>query len=450
MSDKQKASTFRRYKIVQADVDRTIKHMKLHGGVTPNDRLTRPLKKPKRDGTIDEEIRWTQAGPLMGSWQSKDLKSGPKGQLVLYGQEDGTWKRIVPQEEIETYVRGEMLSSDSRMPLSRDSAHYYLMKHTLGISRRAAYKFLEKQAVLQVTKNIPNERVKGGQKLHKRGCEMDLIEGQGRDVTNYLGPTDDWYWLSLVENLTGFGFVVLVTKGRIDDKTKGAKFVAAALKNLLPHFEAKLKAKVHTIASDHGREFFAEVKALLKRRGIAQKQVPRGSRVEKFNQDFQRTFYRLVRLRRGTFSQIQEQSEEITNNLKNKHTKVSPADALNRPDEELANLYNAGRQKAKKYKAREPKVGDKCRVLIKMRKNMRPLLKIGPVSRGYKSYHARHFTRQVHKITRIIDAPAADDPDPPARAPRYFVNKRWVDRDEILLVSGTDSETDRQVEARKK
>ena len=209
-------STFRRYKIVQADVDRTIKHMKLHGGVTPNDRLTRPLKKPKRDGTIDEEIRWTHAGPLMGS-QSKDLKSGPKGQLVLYGQEDGTWKRIVPQEEIETYVRGEMLSSDSRMPLSRDSAHYYLMKHTLGISRRAAYKFLEKQAVLQVTKNIPNERVKGGQKLLKRGyCEMDLIEGQGRDVTNYVGPTDDWYWLALVENL---GFVASGSSSARDGST---------------------------------------------------------------------------------------------------------------------------------------------------------------------------------------------------------------------------------------
>ena len=33
---------------------------------------------------------------------------------------------------------------------------------------------------------------------------------------------------------------------------------------------------------------------------------------------------------------------------------------------------------------------------------------------------------------------------------RFYVNGRWVDRDEILLVSGTDAETDRRVAARKK
>ena len=32
---------------------------------------------------------------------------------------------------------------------------------------------------------------------------------------------------------------------------------------------------------------------------------------------------------------------------------------------------------------------------------------------------------------------------------RYFVNASWRDRDQILLVSGTDAETERQVAAKK-
>ena len=229
-----KAKNIRRYRIVAADVDRVVKHSKLHGKVTKNDQITRPLKKKKRGGSIAEEIPWTQSALLMGSWQSKDLKAGPNGTLVLYAKEGDTWKRIVPEEEIQEYVRSEMLSPESRMPLSRDNAHHYLMKHTVGISRRAAYKFLEKQAVLQVTKNVPNERQKGGMRLTERGyCEMDLIEGQGRDTYNYLGAMDDWYWLALVENLTGYGVVALV-------KSKHPKDVADGLRELLDDLEHKL------------------------------------------------------------------------------------------------------------------------------------------------------------------------------------------------------------------
>jgi hypothetical protein len=441
----------RRFRIVAKDVDRVIKHIKLHGKVTKNDRITRPLKKKKRDGTLDEEIPWSQSAPLMGSWQQKDLKSGPKGKLVLYAKENGDWKRIVPEEEIQEYVRAEMLSPESRMPLSRDNAHHYLMKHTVGISRRAAYKFLEKQSVLQVTKNIPNERVKGGIHLTKRGyCEMDLIEGSGRDTYKYLGAMDNWYWLALIENLTGYGVVALVP-------SKTPKDVADGLRELLATLEHKLKAKVHTIASDHGREFYTKVRELLKRRKIKQKQVPRGSRVEKFNQDFQRTFYRLMRLGRGSFSSLQKQAEEITNNLKSKYTKLSPAEAVERPDEKLVGPYNDGREKGKDYKGRKPKVGDKCRVLVKMRKNIKPILTIAGQARLYKSYQGRHFTKQLHTIARITkkaDTSRSDEEkaDHVRYVFRYYMKPlgRWVDRDEILLVSGTDAETERQVAARKK
>ena len=455
---------FRRFKYAAADVDRVIKHLKLHDKVTENDIITRPLKKPRRYGKKmlhDEPIPWARAGALKGSWQEKSLKPGPKGKLRLYGLEDGDWKHIVPAEEVQEYMRRQFLDPGSRMPLSRDSAHHHLMKTTIGISRRSAYSFLEKQSVLQITKNIPNERPKGGQKMFSRGyCEMDLIEGQGRDVSKHLGHRDRWYWLAVIDRLTGYGVVELVQDAK-GAETKAPKWVAEALKDALKRLEAKLKTRVREMGVDHGREFFTHVKRLLVSRKIKLKQVPRGSRVEKYNQDFQRTFYRLVRLNRGSFSQVEAQAEEITNNLKSKYTKMSPNEAVERPDDELAAKFNPGREEQKKYKAKSPKKGDKCRVLLKMRKNIRPILKIGHIARGYKSYHGRHFAKGVHTIQKVITTKPArmtaeeqkDDekqPEPKSGVKRYYVNGRWVDRDEILLVSGTDAETDRRVAARKR
>ena len=437
---------FRRFKYSAADVDRVIKHLKLHNKVTANDIITRPLKKPRRYGKKllhDEPIPWVRAGALKGSWQEASLKPGPKGKLRLYGFEDGDWKHIVPAEEVSEYMRTQLLNPESRMPLSRDSAHHHLMKTTIGISRRSAYAFLEKQSVLQITKNIPNERQKGGQVILKRGhCEMDLIEGQGRDVSKHLGHRDRWYWLSVIDRLTGYGVVELVQDAK-GAETKAPKWVAEALKDALKRLEGKLKTKVIEMGVDHGREFYTYVKRLLVSRKIRLKQVPRGSRVEKYNQDFQRTFYRLVRLKRGSFSQIEAQAEEITNNLKSKYTKLSPSEAVERTDEDLAAKFNPGREKKKKYNAKSPKKGDKCRVLLKMRKNIRPILKIGHIARGYKAYHGRHFAKGVHTIQKVITLKDSE-------RKRYYVNGRWVDRDEILLVTGTDAETDRKVAARKK
>ena len=70
---------FRRFKYSAADVDRVIKHLKLHNKVTANDIITRPLKKPRRYGKKllhDEPIPWALAGALKGSWQEASLKQG--------------------------------------------------------------------------------------------------------------------------------------------------------------------------------------------------------------------------------------------------------------------------------------------------------------------------------------------------------------------------------------
>lgn len=438
-------SVLRRHRINESDVSRVLAHLKLHKRVGPNDVLSRPRVKKKKGAPRDEPIPWVRGAELAGSWQH-GLAPGPKNKTVLYAKEADVWKLVVPVQEIETHLRQQMLDPKSTMPLGRDSAYHHIQKSIVGISRRALYKFLEKQGILQITKNIPDERKKGGVLLEARGyCEIDLIEGKGRDLYKYFGPRGDWYWLSLIDVFTGLAEITMI-------RSKAPKVVAPALSNLLDRLEIKLDSKMTVMAMDHGREFYTDVLKMLKKRHIRHKQVPRGSRVEKFNQDFQRNFYRLLRLRRGTFSSLEDQALELCNNTRNKHTKKTPKEAAETPDDELRAPYNDSREKQKRYKGAEPKIGDKCRYLVKMRKNMRPMLKLEGQARLYKSYHGRHFTKQLYKIKQISDVSRYKRPDDEEKRPplpkRYYVNGSWRDRDQILLVSGVDAETDRQVAAR--
>jgi hypothetical protein len=430
-------NVLRRHRILSDDVRRVIAHLKANDKITENDILNRPRLKKKKGEGPNEEIPWAHS-ELAGSWQRKDLKPGPSNTTVLYAKERDVWKLVVPEENIQKFLRRSMLDPESRMPMGRDSAYHHVQKGTIGISRRALYTFLEKQGILQITKNIPNEQPKGGILLTKRGyCEIDLIEGKGRDLYANFGARGDWYWIALVEVLTGYGVIATI-------RHKKAAVVAPKLKQMLDTLEHKLGAKVYEIAADHGREFYRDVRTLLKKRGIVQKQVPRGSRVEKFNQDFQRNFYRLLRMRRGNFGSLEDQALEITNNTKNKHTKKTPEEALSTPDSVLAVGYNKGREKSKPHKGREPKVGDKCRHLVKLRKNIHPILTIKGQARLYKSYHGRHFTKQVYTIKDIHNQNTASKPT------LYFLHGRWFHRDQILLVTGTDSETEKQIAARPK
>ena len=86
-------------------------------------------------------------------------------------------------------------------------------------------------------------------------------------------------------------------------------------------------------------------------------------------------------------------------------------------------------------------------MLIKHRKNIRPTLKIGSQSRMHKSYLARHFAKGVHKIRKKMQTNKREVQADPTLKPvyRYYVNGRWADRDEIMLISGVDPTTDARV-----
>ena len=433
-------SLLRRHRILQDDVRRVLAHLKAHKKITSNDVISRPRVKGGH-----ERVPWALPQvPLAASWEKKELKPGPNNVALLYTEERQTWKQVVPEEQVEKWCRNALMDPKSKMPLGRDSAYHHVQSLTVGISRRALYKFLEKQSVLQLTRNIPDESPKGGEELQKRGiCEMDLIEGKGRDVLEILGPYDNWYWLSLIDVLTGYGLVATIRK-------KAPKVVAPKLREMLDVLEHKLGTKVRKISADHGREFFRDVRKLCKRRKILLKQVSRGSRVEKFNQDFQRNFYRLLRLRRGNFSSLEDQALELTNNTKNKWTKKTPNECLKASDAELSLLYNKGRAKNEPPKGKHPKIGDKARHLVKLRKNIKPILDIKGQARVYKTYHGRHFTKQIYTIKDIRNPPVFGPRERNPKPTLYFLHGRWFHRDQLLLVSGTDAETERQVKARSK
>lgn len=139
-------------------------------------------------------------------WAQKQrfrTKRGAHNKLLLEVEDGEAFKRIVPHEEFD-YLRGLLLKEDSDVPMARDSGYHILQQRTMGISRRAWAAFLGKQTVLQRTQNIPPERRKGGVRVTHRGhLEMDLIFGKGKDVIKTF-LTDDWYWLSVVDVLTGY------------------------------------------------------------------------------------------------------------------------------------------------------------------------------------------------------------------------------------------------------
>ena len=390
----------------------------------------------ERDEDADEKA----AEP--GVWQTDDndlpnvpwaqkqrfrTKRGAHNKLLLEVDEGGAFKRVVPVEEMAEYLRQTLLVEDSDVPMARDSGYHILQQRTMGISRRAWAAFLGKQSVLQRMQNIPPERRKGGIKISARGhLEMDLIEGKRHDVhVRFL--TDDWYWLSVVDVLTGF-FVVR------RQMTKTAKVTSANLRLVLDTMRQKLGSPLLSISSDKGGEFKGDTTRLLKKRGIQQKFVDRGNRIEQCNQVFQRNFYRLYKLRRGTFQSLQKQAQTLVNQTRNKYTRMTPNEASAAEDKDLAPRYNEARQQPENsYKAREIQQGDRVRHLLNIRKRLRDL--------AYKAYRGTHWSATVrHVVEKKRVGPAF----------KYLVGGSWYDRDALLYVGPeSDAVTDAIVDSRR-
>ena len=392
-----------RFLIEASAVNKVIKHL----------RSRRGARDDEKQAVVGEGVGKITANDIgLPKWahklKSPSVRKLAHGRLALF---DGP-KRVVSHDLVDDVLRELMLSSESDVPLSRDSGYYVIQQRYIGISRRALMGFLAKQTDLQLTQNRLGETKKKGPELHHKGIlEADLIEGKKKDVRG-LGKGYDWYWLTVIDRLTGY-----LDVEHLRHKTaKGAgAMVPPAMERILDRMEARLGTPIKRLFTDDGAEFKAGTKTLLDERNIKHLVVARGNRIEKANGTFQRIFYRLYRLKRGTFGQLTQQALAMFNNTRTIHGRT-PTEALNVDDRTLATPYNQRRQApsiAKGPGTGKLRVGDPVRYLLKPRHKVL----------FYKTYRGQHYSLETVRISALShDVPT-----------RYHLGAvGWKHRDELL------------------
>ena len=200
---------------------------------------------------------------------------------------------VVPSEDVETWLRARLYDDQKKaISMSRDSGYTdQISRETLGISRRAWFKFLSAQDLHQRLSNRPKPPKSAGQRLNRFGhAQMDLVEVKSKDTPS---RSTDTYIFTLIDRLSSF----LVTK-RVDTKQivpkKGSGTKRGTLKvakELFAELEKAIGQKVHTIESDKGSEFLGQMTKWFEERGTKQVFVPLGSSIEARNGLVQRHLY---------------------------------------------------------------------------------------------------------------------------------------------------------------
>ena len=120
-------------------------------------------------------IKFLKSGNRVGvpNWATKNRdKLSVKNGLLFFDK----IKQIVPNEQVEKFLREKLYSKNATLPFGRDSAHYQLLKETVGISRRACMDFLRGQKNIQESKpSLAKPRQRTGVPLKKLQLQTDLI-----------------------------------------------------------------------------------------------------------------------------------------------------------------------------------------------------------------------------------------------------------------------------------
>ena len=420
----------RQYKFSLKDIKLVQDHLKAHGNIQKGDL---------------EQIPWANIGLPLKTHTQLNLPPGPRNRTRLLTKEttNGPWLELVAQEMIDDFLRNEMLKPKSTMPLSRDAGYHWIKSKTLGISRRALWSFLEKQEHLQMTRNIPNERRKGGAKRGAVGhVEIDIVHllkdelyedelGQLADTFDDEIGSKDGYILTMVSQVTRYGLAML-------QRRKTADETATSLRQMFKDFERVHGTPVVKVYSDQGKEFMGAVARFFERKRVPHKMVARGAHIENFNQMLQRSFYRCLNMERGSVRSCLEQALDIVNHSYSRRLGMSPAEAVKLSPEEVTRRYNRTRDEGDMnyMKTKKPKVGDKCRVLVNLRKLIRNA-KTTDKGGAYKASKGEHFSRKVYRI-KVCDH----------KRMRYYAGGQWRDRDEIMIISGVDEKTQSKLRTR--
>ena len=373
-------------------------------------------------------VAWAHRAPMR-------ITKAAHGKEHIEVLEGDTWKRVVHEGALDDYLRDALLSKASDVPMSRDAGYHIVQKRVVGISRRAFAKFLGKQAVIQITKDAVPQKKSVGRPLEGRGyAEIDLVEAKGRDIGKFLHkPTKNFYWITFIDRLTGW-----LEVHRILSKDFGT--VVPAIRKMVHRMQKALKAPVKYIRSDSGSEFKSKTKEMLASLGIQHRFVKSAGRLEQANKTYQKIWYRLLRLGRGsTLNELDHQAVAIFNNTISSITGHTPLEAIGADDRVLVQAYKSFKAKTRKakYKVVPIAKGDRCRYLLDAvrGKNAPKAYEL-----GYKSYRGKHWSAGTHVVVKYN-----------RHNEKYYVGGAWRARDKLLKVQPVDVKTqDRVAGAHKK
>ena len=375
------------------------------------------------------KIVWAHKVPMR-------IKKGAHGKDLIEVPEKQVWKRVVPEGQIDGYLREALLSSTADVPMSRDAGYPIVQKRTVGISRRAFAGFMSKQAVLQITKDAPaSNKKKTGRPLEGRGnAEIDLVEAKGKDIGKLLHrPTKNFYWITFIDRLTGWLEVHRVLH-------KHFKAVVPAIRRMVGKMEKAIRTPVKYIRSDSGSEFQSETKEMLARLGVRHRFVKSAGRLEQANKTFQKIWYRLLRLGRGDLAELDVQAQAIFNNTLSSINGRTPLEALDTDDKVLSKAFNASRRRqVPKYMQKPIKKGDRCRYLLDSVRGKHAT----QINLAYKSYRGKHWSAEVYTVAKVsrYEVWAAKPGVEAVYDEKYYVASDWRHRDKLLLVPGVDALT---------
>jgi hypothetical protein len=205
----------------------------------------------------------------------------------------------------------------------------------------------------------------------------------------WFGSGEDRYWLTAIEQGTSFFQARFIL-------SKSPVHVAPALKQILDVMGKHFKVK--RIFADAGKEFLGKTKELLEERNIKFTAGKRGASIENANATFQRYFYVITRMKRGSLLDATKQAEAHMNNIYNRRIHMTPNQAV-----KLAKQMGERGFLKKKRRFRRTvdvvpryKVGQRVRPMAIRRKDK---------GLGYKSYKGKAWERKVETVTGIKQNP---------------------------------------------
>jgi hypothetical protein len=144
--------------------------------------------------------------------------------------------------------------------------------------------------------------------------------------------------------------------------------------------------------------------------GLKGIKIKLGPSVEARNSFAQRVMHRLLKAKRGHLNSVVKQSQGILNNTKSKVSGVTPNEAAEKLNKDLAPKYNAKRSVGKIPPEKKLNIGDMVRIVKKD-----PKVKI------YKAYQGNQFSKEKYRVDRVGKT----------KPFRYFVLGKWRARDQI-------------------